>query len=130
MKFQVFIILEVLGRLGVISAAEDPFGRNSITSHEPKRPHLRHLEKDPFGREPPVRKRTQLRHWSSVGVSKENPVGEEEERYDPFMGIKRDLRFDSSLSLPKPTMSPSLSFSMAQTNRPTMSLATTSIPPN
>src|SRR5210317_2608354 len=115
MKFQVFIILEFLGlgRLGVISAAEDvihPFGRDSNTSHEPKRPQLRHLEEDPFGREvmtPPVRKRTQLRHWSSVGASKENQVGQEE-RYDPFMGIKRDLRFDRSLSLPKPTMAPSL----------------------
>lgn len=125
MRFQVFIVLEVLWRLGVISAAEDvdPFGRDSITSHEP-----------------PVRKRTQLRHWSSVGASKENQVGQESwERYDPFMGIKRDLRFDRSLSLPKPTTAPSLSFSMAQTNRPTLTssapssieapVATTSIPP-
>lgn len=129
MKFQVFIILQFLGRLGVISAAEDalhPFGRDSIASHEPKRPHLRHLEEDPFGREvmtPPVRKRTQLRHLSSVGgASRENQVSEEQawERYDPFMGIKRELRFDSelSLSLPKPTMSPFLSFSMAQTIQP------------
>ena len=103
MKSQITLILEVLG-LVVISAAADDLD-------------------DPLGRvrEAPLRKRNQLRHWSSRHARATEIQGEEGERFDPFMGIKRDLRFDSSLSsmsslsFSNPTyMAPlSLSFSMA-----------------
>ena len=98
MKSQIILVLEVLG-LVVISAAADDLD-------------------DPLGREAPLRKRNQLRHWSSRHAHATEIQGDEGERFDPFMGIKRDLRFDSSLrslSFSNPTyMAPlSLSFSMA-----------------
>lgn len=72
-------------------------------------------------REAPVRKRSQLRHRSLKHAHATDNQGDDGERFDPFMGIKRDLRFDSSLrsmsslSFSNPTyMAPlSLSFSMA-----------------
>jgi hypothetical protein len=103
MKSQIIFILEVLGLVVISAAADDlvnPLGRD---------------------REAPLRKRNQLRHWSSRNAHATENQGDEEERFDPFMGIKRDLRFDSSLSsmsslsFSNPTyMAPlSLSFSMA-----------------
>lgn len=105
MKSRIILILEVLG-LVVISAAADDLDLGTV-------------------RVAPVRKRNQLRHRSSRNAHATEIQGDEGERFDPFMGIKRDLRFDSSLSslshglsFSNPTyMAPlSLSFSMANTN--------------
>ena len=107
MKFQVIMILEFLGLgLGLISASAaedvDPFDKEASVA-------------------PPVRKRTQLRHLTSsdhARTAKEKQVGEESlERFDPFIGIERELQSDSSMSMsmsmPNATMTPTLSFSMA-----------------
>ncbi len=106
MKSQIILILEVLG-LVVISAAADD------------------LDSFDRVREAPVRKRIQLRHRSLRHAHATEIQVDDGERFDPFMGIKRDLRFDSSFSMDKtlsfsnPTYMPpslSLSFSMANTN--------------
>lgn len=109
--FQVIIILELLAGLGHIcaaaSAAED--GTEALVT-------------------PPVRKRTLLRHYTSsehARANKAKQAGEESgERFDPFIGIERDLQIDSSMSMPNPTK---LSFSM-DTNRPTNRPTVTSCP--